>query len=113
MMEFEEWCEAADEVVNGHDLKVLSGSHDHLVAARDKVAEIVPTHYASEEPVAHVLERLGKAAAAEFVRQKLPKSKAVRSGDLGEILATEYIAENTPYEVPIKRLRWKIIATWQ
>jgi hypothetical protein len=107
MMEFEEWCEAADVVVNGHGLKVLSGSHDHLVAARDKVAAIVPTHYASEEHVAHVLDRLGKAAAAEFVRQKLPESKAVRSGDLGEILATEYIAENTPYEVPIKRLRWK------
>jgi hypothetical protein len=49
-----EWCEAADEVVNGHDLKVLSGSHDHLVAARDKVAEVVPTHYASEEHVAHI-----------------------------------------------------------
>jgi hypothetical protein len=107
MMEFEEWCEAAAEVVNGHDLKVLSGSHDHLVAARDKVAEIVPTHYACEEHVARVLERLGKAEAADFVRQKLPESKAVRSGDLGEILATEYIAENTPYEVPIKRLRWK------
>jgi len=41
------------------------------------------------------------------VRQKLPESKAIRSGDLGEILATEYIAESTPYEVPIKGLRWK------
>ncbi len=30
-----------------------------------------------------------------------------RSGDLGEILATEYITEKTPYAVPIKRLRWK------
>jgi hypothetical protein len=107
MMEFDEWCKATDEVVNGHDLKVLSGSDDHLVEAQDKVAAIVPAHYASEEHVAHVLGRLGKAAAAEFVRQKLPESKAIRSGDLGEILATEYIAENTPYEVPIKRLRWK------
>ncbi|MGA2606783.1 MAG: Hachiman antiphage defense system protein HamA [Halobacteriota archaeon] len=107
MMEFDEWCESAEQVVNGHDLKVLSGSDDHLVDAQDRVAAIVPGHYASEEHVTHVLERLGKPAAAEFVRQKLPESKAIRSGDLGEILATEYIAENTPYEVPIKRLRWK------
>ena len=67
-MEFDEWCEATDEVVNGHDLKVLSGSDDHLVDAQDKVAAIVPAHYASEEHVAHVLERLGKAAAAECVK---------------------------------------------
>lgn len=84
-MEFEEWCEAGEEVVNGHDLKVLSDSHDHLVAARDKVAAIVPAPYASEEHVARDLERLGKAAAAEVVRQKLLESKAVGSGDLGEI----------------------------
>jgi hypothetical protein len=107
MIEFDEWCEAADGVVNGHDLKVLSGSDDRLVDAQDKIAALIPAHYASEEHLAHVLERLGKGAAAEFVRQKLPESKAIRSGDLGEIFATEYIAENTSYEVPIKRLRWK------
>lgn len=107
MIEFDEWCDATVEVVNGHELKVLSGSDDDLADAQDKVAAIIPAHYASEEHIAGVLERLGKAAAAEFVRQKLPESKAIRSGDLGEILATEYIAENTSYGVPIKRLRWK------
>jgi hypothetical protein len=107
MMEFDEWCETMEEVVNGHDLRVLSGFDGHLVHARDRVSAIIPAHYASEEHIAHVLERLGKVAAAEFVRQKLPESKSIRSGDLGEILATEYIAENTSYVVPIKRLRWK------
>lgn len=106
-MEFEEWCETEEEVVNGHDLTILSGSDGHLVYARDSVAAIVPTHYASEEHIARVLDRFGKVAAAEFVRQKLPQSKSIRSGDLGEILATEYISENTSYVVPIKRLRWK------
>jgi hypothetical protein len=38
MIESDEWCEAAGKVVNGHDLKVLSGSDDHLVDAQDKVA---------------------------------------------------------------------------
>jgi hypothetical protein len=36
MMEFDEWCEAEEEVVNGHDLKVLFGSDDHLVDVQDK-----------------------------------------------------------------------------
>ncbi len=47
MVEFDEWCEATDEVVNGHDLRVLSGSHGHLAHALDRVAAIVPAHYSS------------------------------------------------------------------
>jgi hypothetical protein len=107
MVGFHEWCNATDEVVNGHDLKVLFGSHDGLAQASDAIAAIVPGHYASEEHVARALVRLGKREAARFIRQKLPESKSIRSGDLGEILATEYIAESTSYTVPIKRLRWK------
>ena len=34
-------------------------------------------------------------------------AKSIRSGDLDEILAAEYIAERTPFTVPIKRLCWK------
>ncbi|MGA2647854.1 MAG: hypothetical protein ABSF15_24405 [Candidatus Sulfotelmatobacter sp.] len=76
MIEFDEWCDAADAVVNGHGLKVLSGSDDHLVDAQDKVATIIPAHYASEEHVAHILERLGKAAVAEFVRPKTAREQS-------------------------------------
>ncbi len=68
---------------------------------------IVPTHYASENRVADLLERLGKPASAKFIRAKLPESKKIRSGDLAEIFATEYVGEATSYTVPIKRLRWK------
>jgi hypothetical protein len=67
----------------------------------------VPTHYAAEERVADILRRLGKPAAAQFVEGKLPTSKSIRSGDLGEILATEWIASRGDYHVPINRLRWK------
>jgi hypothetical protein len=86
---------------------VLLAIEDNLQYARDSVAAIVPTHYAAEEHIARILDRLGKTQAAQFIREKLPESKAIRSGDLGEILATEYIAANTSYAVPIKRLRWK------
>ncbi len=107
MIGFNDWCDATDENVNGHRLTTLAGREADLKTARGSIAAALPTHYASEEHVARILQRLGKTRAAEFIREKLPTSKAIRSGDLGEILATEYITENTPFVVPIKRLRWK------
>jgi hypothetical protein len=55
-----------------------------------------------------VIERIGGfKKAAKVIKNRLPTSKAIRSGDLGEILATEYVAQKTTYTVPIKRLRHK------
>ena len=71
-------------------------------------AAIVPGHYASAEHVARALGRLGKPAAAALIQGKLPTTKQIRSGDLGEIYATEWIdAHSGGYHTPIKRLRWK------
>ncbi len=107
MLKFNEWCTSEDSEVGPHTLRVLSGDPANLEVGIDAIAAAVPTHYSAEEQLTRVLERLGKPAAAEFVRGKLPTSKSIRSGDLGEILATEYIAEQATYDVPIKRLRWK------
>jgi uncharacterized protein DUF1837 len=107
MIQFLAWCDAQQSNVGGHSMTALQGRVADLAIGRDAIADLVPGHYASEEHIARVLERLGKNAAAAFVREKLPTSKSMRSGDLGEILATEYIAEQTDYAVPIKRLRWK------
>jgi len=57
--------------------------------------------------MASTLEHLGKPAAAKKLRIKLPEVKKIRSGDIGEILATDYFDEKTAYSVPIKKLRWK------
>jgi hypothetical protein len=104
---FDEWCQKAQEDVGEHQLTLLTSIAANLAIGRDSAALSVPTHYASEERMAALLERLGKPAAATFVRNKLPESKKIRSGDLGEILATEYVSEGTIYTIPIKRLRWK------
>ena len=71
------------------------------------IADIIPDHYASPERVAAILDKLGKEQAAAYLRQKLPQESKIRSGDLGEILATQYIDDCTNYKAPIKRLRWK------
>ena len=49
----------------------------------------------------------GYEKSLEYIRNKMPRPIKVRSGDCGEILATEYIEQCTGYSVPIKRLRWK------
>jgi hypothetical protein len=80
---------------------------DRIHVAIAATAGVVPNHYASEERLAQILARLGKTQSAKFIQDLLPQSKSIRSGDLGEILATEYIVEQTDYAVPIRRLRWK------
>ncbi|MGO9172203.1 MAG: Hachiman antiphage defense system protein HamA [Rhodomicrobium sp.] len=107
MVHFNDWCNSQETNVGRHSLRVLSGDPANIDTGVEATAEVVPRHYAAEERIASILQRLGKPAAAEFVIGKLPEDKPIRSGDLGEILATEYITEHTSYEAPIKRLRWK------
>jgi hypothetical protein len=107
MIPFDGWCGRKDRRVNGHELTILTGLTAKLGLARDELAAVVPTHYAAEERIASIMTRLGKRRAADYIRQKLPTSKSMRSGDLGEILGSEYIGDATDYEVAVNRLRWK------
>lgn len=108
MAQFNDWCVSVDEAVGNHFRRVMTGQAASLPTGVQATAAIVPGHYASEEQVARALARLGKPAAAALIQGKLPATKAIRSGDLGEIYATEWIdAQSGGYHVPIKRLRWK------
>lgn len=105
---FNDWCLSDDEPVGPHFRRVMTGQAASLPTGIQATAAIVPGHYASEEQVARALARLGKPAAAALIQGKLPTTKAIRSGDLGEIYATEWIdAHSGGYRAPIKRLRWK------
>jgi hypothetical protein len=43
----------------------------------------------------------------KILREMLPKTKAARSGDFGEMLATEVAEQTLGFTVPLRRLRWK------
>jgi hypothetical protein len=108
MPQFNDWCVSVDEPVGNHFRRVMTGDTANLATGIQATAAIVPAHYASEEHVARALVRLGKPAAAALIEGKLPTTKAIRSGDLGEIYATEWIdAHSGGYHTPIRRLRWK------
>lgn len=85
-------------------LELNSKNFESLVLG---LISLIPGHYVDPVSVARTLERLGKYAAAEKLRIKIPEAKKIRSGDIGEIAATDYIEEETPYTVPIRKLRWR------
>lgn len=108
MVQFNDWCDSADGQVGTHFHRVMTGQAANLARGIQATAAVIPGHYASEEHVARALRRLGKPAAAALIEGKLPTTKAIRSGDLGEIYATEWIDTHSGgFQAPIKRLRWK------
>ena len=108
MVRFNDWCRSASTAVGNHGLRVLTGESAKLAAGIEATAAVVPGHYAAEEQISRALARLGKPAAAALIENKLPTTKGMRSGDLGEIFATEWIdAHSGGYCAPVKRLRWK------
>jgi hypothetical protein len=66
--------------------------------------KLLAEHFVGE---ATIVQAGGYAKAAKIIANSLPSNKQTRSGDLGELLATEYINAETSYVVPIKKLRWK------
>ncbi len=78
-----------------------------LADGLSEVVASVPDHYVSEHRLTRVLSRLGKTQAAALLEQRLPTSKKIRSGDLGEILGTAYVNEFTTYQISVFRLQWK------
>ncbi|WP_426744969.1 Hachiman antiphage defense system protein HamA [Myxococcus faecalis] len=67
----------------------------------------IANHYHSLDLIKSI-EATGEFSyALEKVRTALPQTKRVRSGDLAEILATEYVTQFTQYTIPIRKLRYK------
>jgi len=55
----------------------------------------------------NVLKLGGYEKSAETLRNSLPTNKRTQSGDMGELLATEYVTSQTEFTVPIRKLQWK------
>ena len=104
---FDPWC-SGEQIGSGS--KIL-----HLLCARtsgqrkaiEVLQSVVPTHYCKPEVVRKWLKRWGYEKTLAVVRKDLPSSKKARSGDLGEILATEYVNRRLDFNVPIFPLRWR------
>src|SRR5262245_30730017 len=68
------------------------------------VRKLLAEHFVGE---ATILQAGGYTKAAAVIANSLPTDKRTRSGDLGELLATEYVDAQTTFVIPIRKLRWK------
>lgn len=105
---FDRWCERRDvDVAGRHRLHVLTERDCARAVVQTEIDAAVSAHYDEPAQLSARIGRLGYAQAAEVLREMLPQSKRGRSGDMGEILATESVpAVLTSFSIPVKRLRY-------
>jgi len=101
------WLTTSSSSVGKHPLHVMTEQAGVRTAVLDDVRAVVRTHYVSPDIAAQRVADLGAPATAKILRELLPKTKAARSGDFGEVLATEIAEQTLGFIVPVRRLRWK------
>ncbi|WP_024604939.1 MULTISPECIES: Hachiman antiphage defense system protein HamA [unclassified Pseudoalteromonas] len=90
-----------------HKFNVLNLKPSEFNKLKDALIGILPGYYVDPQSMAGTLARLGKDATARKLLTKIPEVKNIRSGDIGEVLASDYIEESLGYSVPIRKLRWR------
>jgi hypothetical protein len=104
---FKDWCVSIKQKDKKKTLRTYTEKAGGRAAALEQLGEAVRTHYDQVDRIADDVARLGYDGAAEILRALLPQSKRARSGDLGEILASELVEEETNFRVPVRRMRFK------
>jgi hypothetical protein len=104
---YRKWCDGTkqeDKRKHYWTYVEKEGGRDEI---RDDLAETIRSHYDRLERIAEDVERLGYKVAAKILSEGMPQTPKGRSGDLGEILATEFVEEKIGLRVPVRRLRYK------
>lgn len=102
-----QWLEGTTAGVGRHSLRVLVERDGCRSEVLDNLRELVRGHYVDPKITARRISSLGALETAALLREHFPTGKKARSGDLGEVLATELAELELNYDVPIRRLRWK------
>jgi hypothetical protein len=104
---YKRWCESTKERDKRKHYWIYvekNGGRDEI---HDDLAETIRSHYDLLERIAEDVDRLGYKVAAKILSEAMPLTPKGRSGDLGEILATELVEEEIGLRVPVRRLRYK------
>lgn len=104
---FDVWCDC--EVVGDERKRLLKFRErpEGRTGIQQELAARVRSHYDDAARIANDVQLLGYGRAAAILAERLPRTARARSGELGEILATELVEEQLGYRVPIRRLRYK------
>ncbi len=104
---YKNWCTSIEKKTKKKTLVSYSEKNGGRVRVLSQLGETVKAHYDHTDRIADDVARLGYAKAAEVLRALLPQSPRARSGDLGEILASALVEEETNFRVPVRRMRFK------
>jgi hypothetical protein len=104
---FKTWCDSYEEQDERKRYWSFSEKEGGRDAIRKSLAKTMRSHYDRLERIANDVARLGYDGAATILAAEIPRKPKARSGDLGEILATELVEEKTKLKVPVRRLRYK------
>src|SRR5690606_11357211 len=83
------WLETELSDVGKHTLRVLEERHGIRDEVLEDLRDLIRSHYVDPSITARRMESLGASKTAALLREHYPTRKNARSGDLGEILATE------------------------
>ena len=107
-MNFRTWCRVKRcDVASDKTLFLLTEKRADRTPLTRHIVKVIRSHYHDLELLARDVERLGHEAASKILRSRIPKRHNSRSGDLGEILGTEFFDGHTKFRIPIRRLRYK------
>lgn len=104
---FDRWLSIEMTDIGMHVLLICT---ENLGLKNDTIKElrdVIRSHYVDPEITAKRIAELGAPKTAELFKEHLPLTKQARSGDLGEILATELTERKLGFDVPVRRLRLK------
>lgn len=104
---YERWCESTKEKDKRKHYWTYVEKDGGRAEISGDLAETIRSHYDRLERIAEDVERLGFTVAAKILSEAMPQTAKGRSGDLGEILATELVEEEIGLRVPVRRLRYK------
>jgi hypothetical protein len=104
---FDDWCDNDEERKKKKRFFKFTEKDEGRETIMADLAETVRSHYDSLGRIADDVAELGYANASAILRERLPRGKIARSGDLGEILASELTEEKLGFQVPVRRMRFK------
>lgn len=101
------WCDRTVREDNGKQLWQLTERQGGRTTIEAMLAVCIRSHYDHLDQIAEDVRELGYPGASAILAERMPRSARARSGELGEILATELVEEHLNFEVPVRRLRYK------
>lgn len=99
---FTDWLELVPSTATG--VPLYKERANGRPVGMNEMGKLLVDHFVGDDTV---LRMGGYLKAANTILNSLPTTKRTQSGDLGELIATEYVDAKTSYRVPIRKLRWK------